>query len=442
MRPRIAVVHHSRRGSMRTLARAAAEGVRAAGGEVRLLRVADEEAAGVEWPERVAGPNDVLWANGLVLATPTYFGNVSAPFKRFLDSTSPLWRRRLLSDRVVTGMTSSTCTHGGREATLLSLHQTAYHWGSWVVGADPFAPAFGRSGGNPYGLSVDSRPDGPDGAERDAARLLGHRLTGLTARVHRGHAAAAEARPVRVTVVHCADEEPARLLAQECAAGARSVGARVRLRRVASERRPARAAAVATAEDVAWADAVVFGAPARLGGMAASLLRFVQSLDSGDRPGPLSGKPASGFVTAARAHSGGESALLAFHHALLHSGAVVVPPGFTDPVVFEAGGNPYGTSHPMTAGALPTREALAAVAYQGRRTALAGDLLRRPAAGPARRAAVDDHRAVVDDRLDESLGGLRDESAAVRRDRRVLRGIQDPAHGALPGAGQLPADAR
>ncbi|MFE5483510.1 flavodoxin family protein [Streptomyces sp. NPDC056527] len=393
MRPRIAVVFHSRRGTMRALALAAAEGARAGGARVRLLRVTDAGEDGGPWPEPVAGPDDVLWADGLVLATPTYFGNVSATFKRFLETTSPLWRQGLLADRLVTGMTASTCTHGGREATLLSLHQTAYHWGSWVVGADPADPVFRSLGGNPYGLSVESRPRDTDGTgtgavEQRAARLLGRRLAELTARARPAAAASAAAGPVKVTVVHGADSGPARLLAQECAAGARSLGARVRLRRIGGASGSVRwgtagwsgsPAALAKPADVAWADAVVFGGPARLGALAAPLLDFVQSLEPAAGPGPLSGKPASGFVATDRPHAGSESALLAFHHVLLHGGAVVVPPGYTDPSVFAAGGNPYGTSHPLTAGDVPSHAVREAARHQGRRAALAGDLLRRTA---------------------------------------------------------------
>ncbi|MFI0774351.1 flavodoxin family protein [Streptomyces sp. NPDC021212] len=411
MSPRIAVVHHSRRGTMRALATLAAEGARARGAAVRLLRVAEDGPDAMAWPERVAEPGDVLWADGLVLATPTYFGNVSAAFKQFLETTSPLWRQGLLADRVVTGMTASTCTHAGREATLLALYQTAFHWGSWVLGADPADPLFGSAGGNPYGVSADSRPEVAGADTRGAALSLGHRLADITARVRPSAArpvGSTASGPVNVTVVHCADDGRARLMARECAAGARSVGARVRLRRVASARRGPNAAIV-TREDVAWADAVVFGAPARLGCMAAPLLDFVQSLASADGRGPLWGKPASGFVTTALAHTGSESALLAFHHLLLNSGAVVVPPGFTDQAVFEAGGNPYGSCDVRSASAVPTGAALAAVAYQGQRAAMAGDLLRRPATAPS---PIPGERAGSDENTG-TLEGLRDDHAAI-----------------------------
>ncbi|MEV6674085.1 flavodoxin family protein, partial [Streptomyces sp. NPDC051162] len=189
MSPKVAVVHHSRRGTVRALAEAAAEGAASFGAQVRLLGVEDAEApeAARAWPERPASPDDVLWADGLVLATPTYFGNVSSPFKRFLESTSPLWREGLLADRVVTGMTSSTCVHGGREATLLTLYQTMYHWGAWTLGADPADPLFRRMGANPYGLSVTSHRDAAAGEpELTAAWALGRRLAEVTARARSG----------------------------------------------------------------------------------------------------------------------------------------------------------------------------------------------------------------------------------------------------------------
>ncbi|MGA5582311.1 NAD(P)H-dependent oxidoreductase [Streptomyces thermodiastaticus] len=429
MSHRVAVVYHSRHGTVRALAALAAEGARQAGAEVRLLRVTDDEPAGHRWPEREAVPEDVLWADGLVLACPTYYGNVSSPFKRFLESTSPLWQRGLLADRVATALTVSTQRHGGREATLTALHHTLYHWGCWVAGSDPADPVTRAAGGTPYGLAADNRQGEPASHERAAARALGHRLATLTARSrarflvspapaalpeHGPHRSAVEgptddaaadvpaatgradagapraalprdaSRPVRLAVVHHGEEAAVRVLAQEIAAAARAVGARVRLRRVpggsgaASAAWLGPAAAPATVADIAWADAVVFGAPVRLGAPAAPLLDFVQALEpaEGGR-GPLWGKAAGGFAVAAARHAGCETALLHLGHMLLHGGAVLVPPGYTDPSVKAAGGNPYGTSHCRCEGSLPTPQTLAAAAHQGRRTALAGDLLRR-----------------------------------------------------------------
>ncbi|QNP68665.1 flavodoxin family protein [Streptomyces roseirectus] len=440
MSPTIAVIYHSRRGTVRALAALAAEGARETGAEVRLLRVADDAASAGDWPERIAEPEDVLHADGLVLAAPTYYGMVSSPFKRFLESTSPLWGQGLLADRVATCVTASTQRHGGREATLTSLHHTLTHWGCWVAGADPGDPVTLAAGGTPYGLVADNSKGMPGAAEQTAARALGRRLAELTARAHpegrrlrgpapeqrtvlatpgglRGAGAVSgdlppaappstapppgtsaappgpgmPLRPVRLTVVYHGEDAATRILAQEAAAAARALGAGVRLRCVAREGASRDAdwlgprATPAGAEDIAWADAVLFGAPARLGALAAPLLEFIQSLAPTDTaPGPLWGKPAGGFTVVPTPHAGAETALLDLGHMLLHTGAVLVPPGYTDPSVEAAGGNPYGTSWSLTEGPLPTPEATAAAAHQGRRTVLAGDLLRRsPAMAPA-----------------------------------------------------------
>ncbi|MFJ2902452.1 flavodoxin family protein [Streptomyces sp. NPDC087212] len=470
MSHRIAVIYHSRRGTVRTLAKLAAEGARETGAKVLLLRVEDDGPGRPQWPERAAEPEDVVWADGLVLAGPTYYGNVSSPLKRFLESTSLLWGRGLLADRVATGITCSTQRHGGREATLTALHHTLYHWGCWVAGSDPDDPVTRAAGGTPYGLVADNSQGAPAPHECAAARALGRRLAGLAARarplpplpplpppspppaldpqprsvlptpaavpvpavpVPTGSAnsgapggsgygpppaaltvtepapapqpasAAPPApvpagtvrgaglpgvspRPVRFAVVYHGEDAAIRMLAQEAASAARAVGAGVRLRRVArgSEARDAAWlgpwAAPALAEDIAWADAVLFGAPVRLGALAAPLLEFVQSLEPADGGrGPLWGKPAGGFAITPAPHAGAETALNDLGHVLLHTGAVLVPPGYTDPVIAAAGGNPYGTTHSRTMGYLPTPQAMAAAAHQSRRTVLAGDLLRR-----------------------------------------------------------------
>ncbi|MEU1627612.1 flavodoxin family protein [Streptomyces sp. NPDC020096] len=385
MTTHVAIVYHSRSGTMRRLARHAAAGARASGATVRLLRVADP-IGGVRADapaDPPATPEDLLWADGLVLATPTYFGNVSAAFKRFLDSADRVWTEGRLTDRVVTGMTSATSLHGGQEATLLALYQTAYHWGSWVVGADPACSAFPGTGGNPYGLSVSYRRGrATEPVETRAAWALGRRLADITARSRpRTEPVPPGLGRTKVAVIHHAGDEATRLLAQECAAGARECGAEVRLRRVADPavrtwRSGAPPAIPVTPADIAWADAVVFGAQARLGTMAAPLVSFVQSLLPPSGAGPLAGKPVSGFTSAPYPHAGSESALLTLHQMLLHCGAVAVPPGYTDPAVGAAGGNPYGTSYALSAGPDPTTQAMAAVRHQGRRMALVGDRLR------------------------------------------------------------------
>src|SRR6188768_3280201 len=140
---KIAVIYYSATGNVHALAEAVAEGAAEAGAEVRLRRVAElapKEAidSNPAWRANtdatadipLATNEDVRWADGLALGSPTRFGNVSAQLKEFLDRTGPLWFAGELANKVATGFTSATNLHGGNESTLLAMYNTLYHWGS------------------------------------------------------------------------------------------------------------------------------------------------------------------------------------------------------------------------------------------------------------------------------------------------------------------------
>jgi NAD(P)H dehydrogenase (quinone) len=186
--------------------------------------------------------------------------------------------------------------------------------------------------------------------------------------------------PVDVAIVYYSATGTVHALARAVAAGAEEAGARVRLRKVAE---PVLAAAGApdparqrhahdTADvaevgldDLAWADAVLLGTPARLGGPAAALRAFLETTGDLWREGALAGKVYSAFTASGTSHGGQESTLLALSGTFHHWGGVIVPPGYTDPVQFRAG-NPYGTSH-TSGGGPPDEVALQAARHQARR---------------------------------------------------------------------------
>lgn len=175
-------------------------------------------------------------------------------------------------------------------------------------------------------------------------------------------------------------------LANEVAAGATEAGAEVRVRRVpelapdaAIDGNPAWRAYVdqiasstpeITHADLEWADGYAFGTPTRFGGPAAQLKQFLDTTGGLWQRGVFIDKPVTTFTSSINQHGGAESTILALNNTFYHWGSVIVAPGYTDPVVYEAGGNPYGTAHatgmPATA---PTEGALAAARYQGRRLA-------------------------------------------------------------------------
>ncbi|WP_442907656.1 flavodoxin family protein [Kineococcus sp. G2] len=147
-------------------------------------------------------------------------------------------------------------------------------------------------------------------------------------------------------------------MAQRAAEAGERAGAEVRLRQVArqttgGERATSEAQAehganatepAATAEDVVWADTVLFGSPTRYGNIAGQLKTFIDSLGPQWAQGLLADKVYAGFTASQTAHGGQESTLLALYNTIHHFGGLVVAPGYTDPLKF-VDGNPYGVSH-------------------------------------------------------------------------------------------------
>jgi NAD(P)H dehydrogenase (quinone) len=125
---------------------------------------------------------------------------------------------------------------------------------------------------------------------------------------------------------------------------------------------------VATLDDLTWADAYAFGTPTRFGNVAAPLKSYLDSAGGLWRAGRLAGKATTGFVSAANKHGGNESTLLALYTTMYHWGSIVVPTGYTDPIVYAAGGNPYGTAHHSYENPLNDL-VLGAARYQGQRLA-------------------------------------------------------------------------
>jgi NAD(P)H dehydrogenase (quinone) len=190
----IAVIYYSATGHVHSLAEAVAKGAGIIDADVRLRRVAElasEEAieanpawaehreAAVDVPE--ASLEDLRWADGIALGTPTRFGNPAAQLKQFLDATGGLWRAGELADKAATSFTSARNVHGGQESTILALNNVLYHWGAIIVAPGYTNQAVFGAGGNPYGTSWASSAGRPDDATLAAAEYQGRRLTRVAA---------------------------------------------------------------------------------------------------------------------------------------------------------------------------------------------------------------------------------------------------------------------
>ena len=188
----------------------------------------------------------------------------------------------------------------------------------------------------------------------------------------------------RIAVIYYSSTGRNHEVAQAVEAGAQAAGAETRLRRVAElapdaaiDANPAWRAhhdavkdlPAAAMEDLDWADGFVFGTPTRFGGPAAQLKQFLDQSGGLWFQGKLAGKAAAGFTSASNEHGGQESTLLALYNIFYHWGAVIVPPGYTDPSVYGAGGNPYGVSFTDPRKQPHAEATLAAARYLGGRVA-------------------------------------------------------------------------
>jgi NAD(P)H dehydrogenase (quinone) len=161
--PYVLVLYYSRHGKTEVMARHVARGVeRITGMEARLRTVpavsAECEASAAAIPDNGAlycSSDDLKHCAGLVLGSPVRFGNMAAPLKYFLDSTSPLWLTGALIDKPAGVFTSGSSLHGGQETTLLSMALPLLHHGMVFAGI-PYSEAGllqTQSGGTPYGAS-------------------------------------------------------------------------------------------------------------------------------------------------------------------------------------------------------------------------------------------------------------------------------------------------
>jgi NAD(P)H dehydrogenase (quinone) len=184
----ILVLYYSRNGSVEKLANHIARGIEQAGCVARLRTVPpvspNHEASAPAVPDEGApyvSKRDLAECAGIVLGSPTRFGNMAAPMKYFLDSTGAEWASGALAGKPAAVFTSTSTQHGGQESTLLSMMLPLLHHGCVLVGI-PFTEARltdTRTGGTPYGAShvsgADSKaPFSED--ETELARALGARV--------------------------------------------------------------------------------------------------------------------------------------------------------------------------------------------------------------------------------------------------------------------------
>jgi NAD(P)H dehydrogenase (quinone) len=192
----ILILYYSRGGSVARLARQVARGVEEIPSmrarlrtvppvaPVTIVAAAPEPDAGAPYVDAT----DLAECAGIVLGSPTRFGNMAAPLKHFLDGTGAAWASGQLVGKPAAAFTSTATQHGGQESTLLTMLLPLLHHGMLIVGLPFTEAALGatRSGGTPYGASHVAGPD--DDAtltehEQLLARALGRRVADIARRL-------------------------------------------------------------------------------------------------------------------------------------------------------------------------------------------------------------------------------------------------------------------
>jgi NAD(P)H dehydrogenase (quinone) len=196
----ILVLYYSRHGSTAELARQICRGVESVADVTARLRTVPGVSTVVETAAPAipdSGPpyvshDELRNCDGLVLGSPTRFGNMAAPLKYFLDGTSSLWLSGALVGKPAAVFTSTQTMHGGQESTLLSMMLPLLHHGMYLVGLPYTEAALNKtaSGGTPYGASHvagngESGSGKLTGDEQVLAQCLGKRVAELAVKLKR-----------------------------------------------------------------------------------------------------------------------------------------------------------------------------------------------------------------------------------------------------------------
>ncbi|WP_078393484.1 NAD(P)H:quinone oxidoreductase [Shouchella patagoniensis] len=189
---------------------------------------------------------------------------------------------------------------------------------------------------------------------------------------------------VKVAVIYYSSTGTNYQLAQWAEAAAKETGAEVKVLKfpelapdAAIDSNPAWRAHVevtkdlpeVTPADMEWADAFIFSVPSRFGNVPGQTKQFFDTLGGLWAGGKLANKVVSAMSSAANAHGGQEATILSLYTSMYHWGAIVAAPGYTDPVTFASGGNPYGTSVTLDQEGNMQEDVEEAVKHQAKRTA-------------------------------------------------------------------------
>lgn len=177
----VLVLYYSKYGAVESLAKNIARGVESVDGIDVMVRTVPNISATTEALEPAVPSNGAPFvtldefknASGIIVGSPTRFGNMASPLKYFLDSTSSIWMSGALISKPVSFFTSSSSMHGGQESTILSMMIPFLHHGAIIVGLPYSEPELSTtvSGGTPYGVTHVAGADNKNPISEDEKKL-------------------------------------------------------------------------------------------------------------------------------------------------------------------------------------------------------------------------------------------------------------------------------
>jgi len=185
----ILILYYSRYGAVKQMAQHVARGVESVPSVMATVRTVPPVSPTIEATDPAipdAGApyctlEDLKNCDGLALGSPTRFGNMAAPLKHFLDTTSTLWLSGSLVNKPATVFSSTSSLHGGQETTLISMMLPLLHLGFIILGLPYTEPDLNttQTGGTPYGATHVTGVDGKKPLSEEEKRLcfaMGKRL--------------------------------------------------------------------------------------------------------------------------------------------------------------------------------------------------------------------------------------------------------------------------
>lgn len=153
---KVLVLYYSKRGNTQKMARLMARGIESVDGCEAMLRTVESDLPDAEMPDDViVSEQDMIDCDAIILGSPSYFGNMASPLKRFIDSTGNLWFSGAMEGKPAGVFCTASSLHGGQETTLINMMIPLLHFGMVLVGL-PYSEKsllYTESGGSPYGAT-------------------------------------------------------------------------------------------------------------------------------------------------------------------------------------------------------------------------------------------------------------------------------------------------